>query len=244
MSLLPEHGRIVCTRCFPSGARWGESVLERDGWRLENNPIAVGARDPRVLVLGFSKGENQCKPSLPFDCIAFAGMRDRLTNVLRTLGILSASERVDDRLVASETEFGFGSLVRCSVSKRDAATGRSAKSGDIIQASASSAAALDLVGACADQVLGTLPPRLRLVVMLSNDDAYIEACRQLFGRIHGATPINPVSYGIGRVTWVHTVHPSGASGNHFPAWISRTEGKQARKREWAIEAVRASGAVA
>lgn len=241
MSLLPQHGRIACSRCFPGGARWGESVLERDGWRLENNPIAIGARDPRVLVLGFSKGENQCKPGLPLDRMAFAGMRHRVTEVLRTLGLLSPSERVDDRMVPGETEFAFGSLVRCSISKRDAVTGRLSKSGDIIQPSASAAAAQDFVGACADQFLGALPPRLRLVVMLSNDDSYIEACGQLFGRMHGAAPINPAAYGNGRVTWVHTIHPSGASGSHFPAWLSATAGKQARKREWAIEAARASG---
>lgn len=55
MSLVPPHGPIFCRLCFPAG---GDRV-ERDGWRLDNNPGAWGGRDPQVLALGCSKGATQ-----------------------------------------------------------------------------------------------------------------------------------------------------------------------------------------
>ena len=80
MSSLPAHGRISCARCFGGCAEWGRTSIEENGWVLENNPMAWGAADPEILVLGFSKGVRQSGPFLskPFETIAFAGMRDRL----------------------------------------------------------------------------------------------------------------------------------------------------------------------
>jgi hypothetical protein len=80
--------------------------------------------------------------------------------------------------------------------------------------------------------------------MLSNDDNYIDACYNGLKRIYpNLQRINPVAYTNGVITWVHTIHPSGATGKHRIDWLNATEGKQAIKRYYAIEAVNNSGIV-
>ena len=44
-------------------------------------------------------------------------MRPRLTETLRSLGLLSQGEDVDHKMLADETDFSFGSLVRCSLAR-------------------------------------------------------------------------------------------------------------------------------
>ncbi|MGZ5121053.1 MAG: hypothetical protein ACXWCK_33715 [Burkholderiales bacterium] len=107
-STLPPHGRISCRRCF-SGA---ESTQTIGKWQMVNDPAAWGSATPRILILGFSKGFTQANAfrSGRFEDIPFKDMRTRLTEELRLLGVIGSSEAVDQKMVASETEIGFGSL--------------------------------------------------------------------------------------------------------------------------------------
>ena len=67
IAALPEHGKIQCRRCFPDKA-----IAHTDGlWRITNDPGAWGSRNPRYLVLGFSKGFTQADAYAngPFDAV-------------------------------------------------------------------------------------------------------------------------------------------------------------------------------
>jgi hypothetical protein len=184
---LPAHGRIACAKCFHGAqAEWGRSVLSKAGWRLENNPLAWGGQNPRVMVLGFSKGDRQCagiRGGAPLDSIPFAGMRSNLTAILRKLGLLDENRTVDQIIATHDPDYHFGSLVRCSIAKLDPSTGKALKAGDIIAAAATDSVGREIASACAEQYLKNLPSRLRNVVLLSNDDAWIDYCFQIVRRL-------------------------------------------------------------
>lgn len=232
---LPPHGRIACATCFGGCADWGRSITaSEDGWTLENNPCAWGSRNPRFMVLGFSKGERQSKDILAkrHDDIPFAGFRDRVAGGLRRLGLLDERRDLDDLIRADEPDWAFGSLVRCSAAEN----GR--KSGRIIGASSRAASYLAWRDACTERFLSHLPDRLQVVVMLSNGDEYIESCRKRITSLHPDTrPINDVAYGDGRVTWVHVVHFGGPGRNHMNNWMAFADNTAGRKGRLALEAV-------
>lgn len=238
--LLPQHGRIDCKLCFGENTQWGVSSIEEDGWLLENNPLAWGARNPRYLVLGFSKGTRQCSELLtrPTDSIPFAGFRGRLTQALQVLGLLPPEDCIEHHIRADEPDWGFGSFVRCSIAKLDPATSRYLKSGDIIPASAKRGGK-DWIGNCTRRFLAALPSRLETVVLLSNDDTYVDACFDKVRALHAKTQrINEVAYSDGKVLWVHVVHVGGTGFNHMASWFEGKPNKQGRKRELALSAVR------
>ncbi|ORE97758.1 hypothetical protein [Aurantimonas sp. 22II-16-19i] len=244
MSSLPAHGRISCARCFAGQAEWGRTSIEENGWILENNPMAWGSSDPKILVLGFSKGVRQTGPnlSMPFEEIAFAGMRGRLAECLGSLGLLPADRSFDHLFRASEPDFAFGSLIRCSVSHLPAGSDKPSKSGEIIKALANRRDGTDWAGNCVDAFLRDLPPRLRLVVLMSNEDDYVEACFDRVGRVRPRLRrINEVAYADDRITFVHIAHCSGTSISHQQKWIARAAGRQGDKARLADAAVRLAG---
>jgi hypothetical protein len=202
--------------------------------------MSWGAIDPKYMVLGFSKGANQAEIALsaPHDSVAYRGFRPTLTAALRVLGLLGPNETVDEHISKEEPDWAFGSVVRCTIEKLNRETGKFEKSGDVIAQSARRGARSDWIGQCLTQHLGVLPTRLETVVMLSNDDAYVEACFAAVRRLHTRVRrINEVAYGDGRATWVHIVHPAGTSGRHIPAWLNGEFGKQGRKMRAATAAL-------
>lgn len=241
MTDLPPHGRINCSRCFPEGAKWGNTSTEQHGWILENNPLAWGARNPRYLVLGFSKGARQCERLLvaPHDDVPFAGFRHNLTAILRKLGLLAPEQSIDDRIRESEVDFAFGSLIRCSVAHIDPTTGVASKSGDIINRLSRRSSSNDWALNCMRQFLAELPSRLEAVVLLSNDSNYIDACFRRLQSLHPTLKrINSVSYSDGRVTWIHTVHGSPLAQSHINAWLEGGNTAQGRKQREVVEAAK------
>ena len=234
-NLLPPHGRIPCTACFGGQATWGRSVaISDDGWTLDNNPCAWGSRDPRYLLLGFSKGVRQTAgiSSRPHDGIPYDGFRPRLTDGLRMLGLLTPTDTIDAHIRADEPDWGFGSFVRCTLAK----DGR--KSGSIIPASARAGRHDAWIDTCSRLYLSRLPPRLEIVVMLSNEDSYVQACFERIKAIHpGTKRMNDVAYGDARVTWVHIVHFGGQGFNHMRDWLARAGNKAGQKGKSAAEAV-------
>lgn len=233
--LLPPHDRMTCTACFPQRANWGETrILSEDGWSLENNPCAWGARSPRFLVLGFSKGERQSRNILAkdHDAIPFDGFRPRLAAGLRMLTLLEEGDTVDNHIRVDEPDWAFGSVVRCSLAK----DGK--KSGTVISSSATARSYEEWRDRCTDLYLSRLPVRLQIVIMLSNDDTYVENCRARITRLHpGTRKINEVAYGDGRVTWVHIVHFGGQGFNHMRDWTELADNTAGRKGQAARDAV-------
>ena len=217
LTSLPAHGRIACRKCFTTDG----DVKEVGLWQAVNDPSAWGATEPKVLVLGFSKGFTQATASLGgnFEAIPFKGMRPRLTSALRRIGMLSESETVETKFSAGETDFAFGSLVRCSLSRLNAKTGKRACTGDIMPR-AFVEPVQEVVRRCGDTFLSKLPASVRVVVMLGTGDAYMSGCRSLIQSIYGAgfRGINDVAYQTPGVIWVHITHPSGMNG-YFNPWI-------------------------
>ena len=241
MTLFPQHGPITCLLCFPEG----RDHIERDGWRLDNNPGAWGARDPLILVLGFSKGATQGNAWQRgnFDAVPFAGARQRLTTVLRILGVLTATDTVDGHIRAGERDLTFASLLRCGLAHRDPRSGKLATSGALIKRAFDQPFPAQTLSVCARSYLAALPPRLRLVVMLGSDSGYVDRCARLLGQVGAGETVRScaVAYRRGSVTFVHATHPSPANG-HFQAWAEGAPDSAAgRKRELARAAVRASG---
>ena len=77
---------------------------------------------------------------------------------------------------------------------------------------------------------------------MSNDDDYMNSCFEALHKLHpDFIRHNQVSYGNNRVTFVHIVHASFSAGRHRESWLKNDSGKQAGKREMAIEGVKISG---
>jgi hypothetical protein len=236
---LPTHGRIVCRKCFT-----GEGSTQMVGkWQMVNDPAAWGSASPKVLILGFSKGFTQANAfrSGRFEDIPFKKMRPRLTEVLRSLCLLGKAEIVDQKMVASESEIGFGSLVRCSLSRLNA-KGVLECTGQIIPKAFVEEISTNLK-TCAQTYLGNLPSSIRLVLLLGTTDSYIKGCRNIVRSLHRTTfsDIDEVSYRTAGIVWVHASHPSPLNGHHGP-WITGDPStKPGRKQNLAMAAVRSSG---
>jgi len=239
--MIPEHGKINCSECFSDKKLWGENTLiTNDGnWCLENNPCAWGSQNPRVLVLGFSKGNKQSINSHNIDNVPYSGFRDRLTEALRVTGLLSNTESVSDKISADERDFAFGSLIRCSISKKDNKTGKFEKSScNILPSALRNNFSNKIVHNCIKHFLTDLPERLRLIVLLGNSSSYINNLYEIFKEYYpDLIRLNAVSYSNKKLTFVHIAHPSGANG-HFNNWLNSEIGKQAEKRKLAIQAIK------
>lgn len=216
-SNFPAHGPIACRRCFGGST---DETLTIGRWQAVNDPGAWGSAAPKVLVLGFSKGFTQAGAykTGKFEDVPFKGMRPRLTEMLQALGLLRRDETVDPKMHASEKDFAFGSLVRCSLARRDD-EGRLGCTGAIMPKAFSEEIAT-VTRACAETYLTRLPASVRLVLMLGTTDGYIKSCKNLIRSIQSTyTDINEVSYRAGGTVFVHVSHPSGLNGHH-PKWIA------------------------
>jgi hypothetical protein len=218
---LPPHGRITCRKCFTTERDVEEIAL----WQAVNDPGAWGSDQPTVLVLGFSKGFTQADAyrSGNFEAIPFKKMRPRLTDALRRLGVLSSTEIIDTKFSAAESDFAFGSLVRCSLSRLNEKERKRECTGAVMPKAFTEPVRV-MVRRCAETYLTNLPASLRLVIMLGSGDPYIEGCRNLVQSIYGAgfENINEVAYQTPGVVWIHIAHPSGMNG-FFKPWMNGSQ---------------------
>lgn len=241
MSSLPSHGPISCRRCF--GGVDGDT-LEVGAWRAVNDPGAWGSSTPKVLVLGFSKGFTQANAYRAgrFEDVPFKRMRDRLAASLRLLGLADDDIHIDRRFVPTESDYGFGSLVRCSLSRLNPANGKRECTGAVMP-KAFTEEIRAVVRRCAETYLTALPPSVEIVVMLGTTSAYIQACRALIRSLYGAafSDINGAAYRTGGVIWVHVAHPSGMNGFHknwMAADASDASGMKCLEAQQALALVR------
>lgn len=238
-NLLPKHGHIGCRVCFTAAGDSCEFLnLDGSKWRIEQPNAAWGSQNPEVLVLGFSRGGNQSKPGIPFDEIAFKGMRPQLAKILKALNLLK-NEEIDSKIHSAEKHFAFGSLIRCSVSQWDEKTRAYSKSGGaILQKFAKGNASRRIAENCSSQFLGNIPPSTKLVVLLGNQTKYIQFCHELAQKARGeAKWVNSMAYDSKGVRFVHVIHAK-AQGRLIPDWLSST-GSQVQKRRESNEAVSA-----
>ena len=238
-SSLPEHGRIFCSKCFPGPTVWNDTELRSHGWHVVNNPMSWGSANPRFLLLGVSKGTTQCAAvaAKPHNQVPFDGFRPALTRALQILGLLRPEAVIDDKISGAEGEWGFGSMVRCALGLPEA-NNSIERSGAVVQRLAAMPVESSWISRCSSVFLGALPASLRVVVLLSNDNKYVDACFAAIRRLRpGTRRINAVAYGDGQVTWVHIIHVGGPGKNHLKAWCEG-KGTQGEKRRHAQAAVR------
>ena len=168
----------------------------------------------------------------------FKGMRTRLTETLQALGLMSSCQTVDGKMHANEKEFAFGSLVRCSLARRNG-KGHLECTGAVLPKAFVEEVSV-VTRACASNYLTNLPASVRLVLMLGTTDGYVAGCKRLIRSIHPSTweEINDVSYRASGVVFVHVSHPSGSNGHHTKWMRGDVTTPTGMKRRWAEEGVR------
>lgn len=234
MSQQYVHGPVQCRLCFSTA----EPILSLGDWRLHNNPGYYGSPNPKVLILGFSKGANQNRAAEDgdFDKIAFAGARHRLQAVLQVLRLMPSNRGIDHLMTAKEPEFGVASLVRCSFCKMK--NGECKTSGDVIPSAFTNADTLAVIKRCAGTYLQRLPEAVKLVLLLGTADNYIAKTRGIFSKLYpDFSSVNDVAFRAGGALWVYAAHPSPGNG-HFDAWLTgETDNASGRKRSLAQQAL-------
>ena len=230
---FPRHGKMKCATCFGN-----RNTRKIKNWKIRNDPGHWGSRNPKYLILGFSKGATQqdIYDSGNFDDIAFGGKqcRSNLSKILQSVGLLSKNETVDQKIKKTEKDFAFASLVRCSVSRKF--NGKYITSGSLITRSFKEIP--EIISTCINKYLTKTPNRLSIIIMLGISDKYIEECRKAIKNINRNrfNEINDVAYIQNNKLFVHIAHPSPGNG-HIKDWISgkSTVGKKKRLAEDAIK---------
>jgi len=225
-----QHGWQPCRACHLPG----QELRVEGEWHLRANPGYWGARAPRVMVLGFSKGANQIAAASAgdFDGVAFAGMRQRLQRVLEALGIDLYGQTIDEALSAQGRTLGAASLIRCGLSiLKD---GKLQTSGTIMPKAARTPFTLGVMKACVSQHLDPLPPSVETVILLGTTDAYMESVKNLMRAQFGDyRDLNQVGFLAQGRKWVFAAHPSPANGE-FKNWLEGpTDSASGRKRAMA-----------
>jgi hypothetical protein len=227
--MLPQHGKIQCRKCFDVST--SAITQPHPLWRIVNDPGAWGSATPDYLVLGFSKGATQAGiyQDGDFEEIAFAGMRPRLSQALQAVGVLPRQVSVDEKIRDPNSDIAFGSLIRCSVSRKDeAASAGLAKdvyacTGRLISKSFSEIP--NVVKNCANKYLNALPSSIRAVLFLGNTDAYVKNCQRVVRDLfpNDFRRLNSMAVEANGRLWVHLAHPSGLNG-HFNNWLESATG--------------------
>ena len=254
---LPPHGPVDCRVCWSgcAGSQRGFGGLTptgQDRFRLVNDPGAWGAREPLVLVLGMSKGNTQsdamrrARLDGGYDEVPFRKMRPRLLETLQAVGLMAGETGIDHRFRESEPDYGWGSILRCSLTGWEKGA-YSAASGVVLRGM-SHPDGKALVPACVRQHLLGLPDRTRLVVLLGNAEGYMKLIRRVFSEIFpDFRPIagsDGVAFEAGGRVYVHVGHPSPLNGHLSSFLAGGPASAQGAKREGAREAVRRALATA
>lgn len=247
---MPEHGRVECSIChYPEPYNFDRTRTEREGWRITNNPLAWGGREPEVIVLGFSKGPTQAGAlaSIPHDAIAFKGGRANVAKILHHIELLERPDaRLVDQLINDKAgRFHFGSLIRCTVERWDAVKESwSGTGGGMLDKFVATEFGASVAQCCISTFLGHLPEQTRLIVMLGLGSKlnYVRVCKSLFEQARPGSWdwINSVAYSDGKIVIVHTEH-FVSQGALIPNWLSGKAHERGRLGLLARDAASRSG---
>ncbi len=250
-SCLPAHGRIDCILCHRGAAAIFDQTRTEDGdWRITNNPLAWGNPNAEIVVLGFSKGPTQAGSlaSTPHDAIAYKGGRLALGKILAHVRLINeeddpALRRTVDRIISDKLgRFHFGSLVRCTVERKEGGEWTGTGGGMLDRFVASSFGA-EVASRCASTFLGKLPPSTKIVVMLGMGAGgnYILEARKLLERARPGrwSTVNEVAYTDGAITVAHVEHFK-SRGALIPNWLSGDQHPRGRLGLAARDAIQAA----
>lgn len=228
--------------------------MSPDGnWRVKPNPLAWGSAEPKIIVLGFSKGPKQVAKlekaghdETAFNEVAFKDSRDYVGKILAHVGAVPIPKNDDfegliDQLIADKNgSYHFASLVRCSVSYRCKKTNKwKAAGGRILDKFMDSEFADEVAGNCVKRFLKSLPKRTRLVILfgLGTKQNYVSSVKKLINEARGGNlqDVNKVAYKDESVTFVHVEHFTAHS--HISDWLGETGDERAELGYRAREAV-------
>jgi hypothetical protein len=250
LQILPIHGRIDCSRCFNGCGSVEFDVTKRTeaDWRITANPLAWGSTNPEVLVLGFSKGPSQAGAlaSTPHDQIAYKGGRTSVGRILARVGLIqkpddsaSLSKSVDRLIAEKNGRFHFGSLIRCTVERRDGSVWKGS-GGGMLDKFVASDFGKEISSNCTSQFLKELPSKTRLIVMfgMGTKQKYVSSCLNVFKQARGGDwkSLNDVSYTDNKVTVVHVEH-FASQGALIPNWLGANGHPRSRFADMAVESV-------
>jgi hypothetical protein len=241
-----RHGPQSCRLCFDNAALPWHSPAARtfvasgERWQLRPNPGYWGATNPRILVLGFSKGPTQNKiiddyldrrSSIRFEDIPFRGIRRNLRSVLLTLGLISERTSIDSLFMSTESVFGFSSLVRCSVAYFQRGKGEYiGADGNILQVTISHRPGF--VTTCIKRhLVDVLPSSVALVIVLGAGVRYVEGVRRLLGgrRLFESAAVS-YAYMVNEVPVVHVPHPSNGNNGFVAVFTVERSPRGANER--------------
>jgi len=226
-------------------------------FQVINNPGAWGSQNPKIMVLGQTKGFTQSDAMADavdeedYEKVAFADSREELHAILRSLGLATEVNDLDPLFSKDQQDWHWGSIIRCTLAAWDKKI-RKKTNEPVGWSSASTlvgkAYNSTLLGKfprnCTDQFLSELPDRLRLVVVLGNAPDHVKRVRNMIARVHKDLTLHPeapeVAYTAGGATWVHIVHPSGSARGYHADFIAgdaaTSQGSKARQARRAISA--------
>lgn len=179
-----------------------------------------------------------------FDDVAYAGFRHRLLAVMQTVGFMRGERSLDHHLKASETEWGFASVLRCSLTakawnKKKRAFEYSAASAGVIRGFKNEFQGW--LTSCLEEHLLALSRRTRLVVLLGNSESYPGTLKptlqMLFPDFREGPGFDGLVYRAGGRLFVHVGHPSRGNGYFNEFIYGSTSTGQGHKRELAKRAI-------
>ncbi len=251
LNKLPSHGRIECSRCFNTSAQIEFDTTRRteNNWRITANPMAWGNTEPKIIVLGFSKGPTQAGAlaNSPHDEIAYKGSRGNVGKVLKHVGLLEPNEGEDlglavSRLIADRTgRFHFSSLLRCTVERNDSGTWKGS-GGGMLDKFVATTFGKEVAHNCMTRFLKNTPERTKLIIMFGMGSKlnYVRESFELYRQIRGGEWVwlddNEVAYTDGKIIVVHVEH-FASQGNLLPRWLGEGDHSRARFGAMAQQAV-------
>lgn len=239
---LPCAGRIDCSLCHANPVTFDatRTTAPSQDWRITANPLAWGNERPEVLVLGFSKGPTQAGAiaTQRHGDVPYSGGRLNVGKILAHVGLMRPGShealraQVDAAIADCHGRFGWGSLIRCTVERRDPKTGAwKGTGGGMLDRFVADPFGAKVARSCATRFLRDLPLETKLVVMfgLGTRQRYVSEARRL---IEAARPgcwrtVNEVAYTDGRVRVVHVEHFK-AQGALIPNWLGEARNPRAR----------------
>jgi hypothetical protein len=157
-----------------------------------------------------------------------------------------------NRLIADRSgRFAWGSLIRCTVERREGDKWKGS-GGGILDRFVATSFGREVASNCAGRFLAELPPETKLVVVfgLGTKQNFIREAQKLIqqARPNGAwRGVNEVAYTDGSVTFVHVEH-FAAQGPLIPGWCGDPDPKKggaisprARFGQLAYEAIETAG---
>ena len=230
-SCLPAPGHIACNLCFREPVSFNATQRFEGDFRITANPLAWGNPRPEILVLGFSKGPNAlgALATKPHNEIPYAGQRMAVRKILARIGVTDKDADIDRMIADQNGRFGWGSLIRCTVERREGADWKGS-GGGMLDKFGGTPFGHEVTGNCTSRFLRNLPDETKLVILfgLGTKGSYVREAKLAIERARPAgvwRQINEVAYTDGRVTFIHVEH-FASQGRLIPDWCGEPDPKK------------------